>query len=109
MVDPIRRVRRVQGVKAVSSSDPVESGQNAASHGLNLPVPAGPIKHHESPPQSPEAAAAFAAQILSGGERRGLKGGPSTLAVAKGQYLGAQWSGPHDRRSRKGSAQITDV
>lgn len=47
--------------------------------------------------------AAFLAQALGqGGARRGLRGGPPVLASARAAYLGAEWSGPQDRRPAPG-------
>ncbi|HEX4182840.1 MAG TPA: hypothetical protein VHY34_06250 [Caulobacteraceae bacterium] len=53
----------------------------------------------------------FAAQILGqgGGQKRGLKGGPETLDRARATYLGAEWSGPADRRPRPGRITKTEV
>jgi hypothetical protein len=53
--------------------------------------------------------AAIEAQILSGGQRRGLKGGPETLDKARTTYLGTEYSGAKDRRPPKGRITKTDV
>ena len=45
---------------------------------------------------------ALAAQLLGGGARRGLKGGPETLGAAKSSYLETEWSGDADRRAPPG-------
>ena len=56
------------------------------------------------------AIAAFAAQILGqGGQKRGLRGGPPALKRAGASYLGAEWSGPADRRSPPGRITKTDI
>ncbi|MFN3229919.1 MAG: hypothetical protein ACK41P_08720 [Asticcacaulis sp.] len=78
----------------------------------NLPVPAGPVITHAPEPDAAyraAEAAAFAAQRLAGGERRGLKGGPETLERARTTYLGAEYSGTYDRRTRKGSLTKKDI
>jgi hypothetical protein len=55
-------------------------------------------------------AAGFAAQILGqGGQKRGLRGGPETLERARSTYLGAEWSGPADRRPRPGRITKTEI
>jgi len=54
--------------------------------------------------------AGFAAQILGqGGQKRGLRGGPETLNRARSSYLGAEWSGPADRRPSPGRITKTDI
>ncbi len=54
--------------------------------------------------------AGFAAQILGqGGQKRGLRGGPETLNRARSTYLGAEWSGPADRRPRPGRITKTEI
>ena len=84
------------------------------------PVVAGPLIDHgrEMPrPRRPRARegvdagdeAIFAAQVLSGGEKRGLKGGPETLERAKTTYLKSEYSGPNDRRPRPGQVTKTEI
>jgi len=73
----------------------------------NLPVPAGPRTDHDAPRARRARAAGltesvYAAQLLSGGEKRGLKGGPETLERAKTTYLKSEFSGPNDRRPAAG-------
>jgi hypothetical protein len=72
-----------------------------------LPVPVGPPAA-EPEPRRP-AIAAFVAQLLSGGQRRGLRGGPETLERARATYLETEWSGPSDRRVRRGRITKTQV
>lgn len=83
-----------------------------------LPVPSGPvidrtgeqIRRRRRPPAEPnEADPTFAAQVLSGGEKRGLKGGPETLERAKSTYLKSEYSGPNDRRPQPGRVTRTDI
>lgn len=84
------------------------------------PVVAGPlIDHSQDMPRQrrarSRAAAAvkdeaiFAAQMLGGGEKRGLKGGPETLERAKTTYLKSEYSGPNDRRPRPGQVTKTEI
>lgn len=84
------------------------------------PVIAGPLIDHAQEtvrPRRGRAQAAadagdeaiFAAQVLSGGEKRGLKGGPETLERAKTTYLKSEYSGPNDRRPRPGQVTKTEI
>ena len=83
-----------------------------------LPVPAGPRMEHDqlgslrarkraasAEARSPE----FTTQVLGGGEKRGLKGGPDTLDQAKSTYLQSEYSGPYDRRPRPGLITKTKI
>ncbi|EGF91210.1 hypothetical protein ABI_26250 [Asticcacaulis biprosthecium C19] len=81
----------------------------------SLPVPSGPVIDHATGKPSRKKAAtgvdegAFAAQLLSGGEKRGLKGGPETLERAKTTYLKSEYSGSNDRRPRPGRVTKTEI
>ncbi len=83
----------------------------------NLPVPAGPVIDHEpnAIPRHKRKGAAeaddttYAAQLLSGGEKRGLRGGPETLDRAKSTYLKSEYSGPNDRRPAPGRVTKTEI
>ena len=84
----------------------------------HLPVPSGPIIEHtpnDAPRRRKAQAAAtpddatYAAQILSGGEKRGLRGGPETLGRAKSTYLKSEYSGPNDRRPAPGRVTKTEI
>lgn len=55
------------------------------------------------PEDSLAGAAAYHAQLLGGAPRRGLKGGPETLDEARHTYLETEYSGPADRRPKKGN------
>ncbi len=82
-----------------------------------LPVPAGPVidrSKEQVKPRRGRASATpddptFSAQVLSGGEKRGLKGGPETLERAKSTYLKSEYSGPNDRRPAPGRVTRTDI
>ncbi|HWA62950.1 MAG TPA: hypothetical protein VG939_16330 [Caulobacteraceae bacterium] len=64
----------------------------------------------EPAPTPVSAAAAFAAQLIGqDGQKRGLRGGPQTLETARSAYLGAEYSGPADRRTRKGGITKTEI
>ena len=62
-------------------------------------------------PEEPEDSESIvSAQILGqDGQKRGLRGGPETLAKAKAAYLNAEWSGPTDRRMRTGIIAKTKI
>jgi len=74
----------------------------------NLPVVAAtPLGE----PREPEAAAAaFAAHVMGqGGVKRGLRGGDETLDRARSTYLSTEYSGPADRRPRRGKIAKTEI
>lgn len=79
----------------------------------SLPVPAGPRTDHDVPRSRRMRATSddsiYTAQLLSGGEKRGLKGGPETLERAKSTYLKSEYSGPHDRRPSPGRVTRTEI
>ena len=80
----------------------------------HLPVPAGPRVDHDAPRarsrlRGAPTDGAYAAQLLSGGERRGLKGGPDMLERAKTSYLQSEYSGQNDRRPRPGRVTRTEI
>jgi len=52
----------------------------------------------------------FTAQLIGQGvSKRGLRGGAETLDKARGAYLGAEWSGPADRRPPTGRITKTEI
>ncbi|HTM79997.1 hypothetical protein [Asticcacaulis sp.] len=82
----------------------------------HLPVPAGPVIDHEPDDTRHKRKATaeaddatYAAQLLSGGEKRGLRGGPETLDRAKSTYLKSEYSGPNDRRPAPGRVTKTEI
>ena len=80
-----------------------------------LPVPSGPVIDHATGKPTRRRSAAttddstYAAQLLSGGEKRGLRGGPETLGRAKSTYLKSEYSGPNDRRPKPGRVTKTEI
>jgi hypothetical protein len=79
--------------------------QGERRKGAKLPVAA-------AKPGAPEEAgtAAFAAQLMGqDGIKRGLRGGPPVLEEARAAYLGAEWTGPADRRRGAGKTAKTDI
>ena len=94
------RQRRDPTDKAVPAQDEADAAGVSAR-----PAPAPSPK--ASPDPSP---AAFAAQMIGQtGQKRGLKGGPPVLNAARHTYLGAEYSGPAERRPAPGKATDTDV
>ncbi|HUZ11425.1 MAG TPA: hypothetical protein VMU93_01060 [Caulobacteraceae bacterium] len=55
-------------------------------------------------PRGPEhpSANVEAHLLAQNAEARGLRGGPERLGAARSVYLGIEFSGPNDRRPRKG-------
>ncbi len=80
-----------------------------------LPVASGPVITHRREGVRPNSGqpnagdASYAAQVLGGGEKRGLRGGPETLERAKSTYLKSEYSGPNDRRPRPGRVTKTEI
>lgn len=83
-----------------------------------LPVPKGPVIEHTAggprgrrtrPAVDAAADATYEAQLLSGGEKRGLRGGQETLERAKTTYLKSEYSGVNDRRPRPGRVTRTEI
>lgn len=61
-------------------------------------------------PPADASPAAFAAQMIGqSGQKRGLRGGPPVLDAARHTYLGAEYSGPAERRPKPGKATDTDI
>lgn len=106
-IDPIRRAAQTRRAQR-SDADPVD-GEDEAER-VNLPaIYDGPVS---APPPQPrlDGGAAFAAHLMGqGGEKRGLRGGPPVLDAAKSVYSRTEYSGPHDRRARKGGVTKTEI
>jgi len=78
--------------------------RDAAEAAPPLAVPAAPDPATPPPPEMRRSGLSeFFAQLLGQGQRRGLKGGQTTLDDARSTYLGAEYSGDADRRPRKGA------
>lgn len=105
-VDPIRRLKRVSRLARGAAATGFAGKTASASRAL---VPDGPARTHDPAPAVSPIDAAFAAQLLAGAPHRGLKGGPETLEQARTTYLQNEYSGPADRRRKKGRATNTDV
>ena len=100
-----RRGRDRRAAKAEEASRAVVPAGERVDHA------ASPAKPAVSPPHPVIAPPAlFAAQVLGQkGQKRGLKGGAPVLDAARSTYLGAEYSGKHDRRPPVGKAKQTEV
>lgn len=105
MTDPIDPIRRTQGDRRFrarrKADSPVRTeGREDCAH---LPAVVAPDKQIDPQP-------ALAAQLLGqDGQKRGLRGGPQTLAQARAAYLSTEWSGAIDRRNRTGLFSKTKI
>jgi hypothetical protein len=115
MTDPVEPTRPTSAVRRIlrrvgaAGTDLVRAGGAADGQGsaANLPaIAATPLVE----PHEPNAAAAFAAQVMGqGGHKRGLRGGDETLERARSTYLETEYSGPADRRLRRGRITRTEI
>lgn len=111
MTDPIGSAGPVRPLRpAVRRADEPED-ETAAPPSLDSDSP--PASNGEPAPAAPKARrfafAMFAAQVLGGGPKRGLRGGAETLDRARTAYLETEWSGPSDRRVRRGRITKTEI
>lgn len=102
-IDPIHPVNGDRRARARRKTD---AGAQAAP--AQLPVLAEPGAAPEPPELDPQTALS-AHLIAQENQRRGLRGGPETLAQAKAAYLAAEWSGGTDRRTRRGVMSKTKI
>jgi hypothetical protein len=112
MTDPIGPINASGGLRgAAKRSQQLALSRESADHDdepANLPAI---IETPEEPAPAPRRLnfATIAAQIISGGQKRGLRGGRDTLDRARSTYLETEWSGPNDRRIPTGRITKTDV
>lgn len=107
-IDPIRRAQRARNARrAIDAS----SEEVFETEDRNLPVPVGPVITPPGPDPRPQpAVSAFSAHLMGQeGQKRGLRGGPETLDSARSAYVRTEWSGPYDRRARKGGSTKTEI
>jgi hypothetical protein len=110
MIDPVGPAKRSSASRRVgsrASATNAARGGEASGDRLALPAPDGDVA--EPTPDEAAGAAAYAAQVMSGGPRRGLKGGPDTLERARATYLETEWSGPADRRLARGGITKAEI
>jgi hypothetical protein len=117
-VDPIGGNDRVRHFRRRATDlrlDPAPEGDAPQANvpGETLPVPVGEVQKVRFDPRNDRRRsgfAAFAAHLLGqAGQKRGLKAGSEALYNAQTSYLGVEWSGPSDRRTRKGASQKTEI
>ena len=103
--------RRERDRRTAADARAEEASRALVPSGERADHAASPAKPAVSPPNPVVAPPAlFAAQVLGQkGQKRGLKGGPPVLDAARSTYLGAEYSGKHDRRPRVGKARQTEV
>jgi len=110
-VDPIGRAPNTRRQRRRADDPPphdVETGgypvpalTEAAAQSEPEPAPRPPPKGAYSP---------FAAHMIGqDNRRRGLKGGQPVLDEARARYLGAEYSGPADRRPQPGRITKTEI
>ena len=106
-IDPIRNTGRPRRAPR-PKRETVESAHEVVED-RNLPVATGPVVTHE-PDQATDSASVFKAQLMGqDGQKRGLRGGPKVIDAAHSAYVSTEWSGPVDRRTRKGGVKKTEV
>lgn len=109
MTDPVDPVRRLGRISRLRRSAEAEARASEAAEPAREIVPAGPARTHDPEPPAPQGDAAFAAQLMAGPPRRGLKAGRQALVQARATYLGTEYSGAADRRAKKGRETETEV
>lgn len=98
--------RRTAQRRARPGDEPAEETASPKDEADAADAPARPAPT----PPADASPAAFAAQMIGqSGQRRGLRGGPPVLGAARNTYLGAEYSGPAERRPKPGKATDTDV
>ncbi|HVY33249.1 MAG TPA: hypothetical protein VG960_02390 [Caulobacteraceae bacterium] len=105
MTDPIEAIRRPNGDRRSRVRRQADALSQAPSgkESAQLPVVIAPEKILDPQP-------VVAAQLMGqDGQKRGLRGGPQTLAQARAAYLSTEWSGAIDRRNRTGLFSKTKV
>jgi hypothetical protein len=102
-IDPIRPVRLVRRQPRPEDGERDE----AAVVNVNVNVTAPPPEQPSQPYQPPTN---LDAHLIAQNNRvRGLRGGQKVLDAARSAYLGAEYSGPNDRRPQIGKITKTDV
>jgi hypothetical protein len=105
-VDPVRRLGRISRLRRSADA---KSRADGAEETAREVVPVAPARTHDPEPPKPQGDAVFAAQLLAGPPRRGLKAGRQALVEARATYLGTEYSGSADRRAKKGRETKTEV
>jgi hypothetical protein len=107
MTDPIDPVRPTRGDRRQTARRMTDPSPKAAAVTAEDPA-ALPVPLPSQPQVDPKPL--LSAHLMGqDGQKRGLRGGPPTLAKAKAAYLNAEWSGPTDRRTRTGIISRTKI
>jgi len=105
-IEPIRRTARTR------RADRAPETEVAATAEIEDRSQAGGFEPRTEAhaPAGADGTAGFAAQVLGqDSQRRGQHGGPAILDAAKTAYTRTEWSGPLDRRARKGAMTRTEI
>lgn len=106
-INPIRPSTRPR--KAARPSFGLRQGGDDLASDRTLPVVLSGASAPE-PEHLSDGASVFSAQLMGqDGQKRGLRGGPPVLDAARTAYVTTEYSGPADRRSRKGGAAKTEI
>jgi len=103
MADPLRPVPPTPAARAVRRGRMLVLRERLEDQ-ADDPEPRGPAHAAASP-----RVAAVGAQLLGERPRRGLRAGPEVLEQARSTYLQNEFSGPRDRRPRKGLITKTSI
>ena len=105
MTDPIDPIRRSDGDRRFRARRKADSPSRGESRPDAVQLPAVIAQDKPIDPQP-----VLAAQLMGqDGQKRGLRGGPQTLAQARAAYLSTEWSGAIDRRNRTGLFSKTKI
>ena len=105
MTDPIDPIRRSNGDRRFRPRRKADSlpGEASRQDPAQLPAVVAPDKPIDPQP-------VLTAHLMGqDGQKRGLRGGPQTLAQARAAYLSTEWSGAIDRRNRTGLFSKTKI
>lgn len=111
-IDPIRRaaeMRRAAAARRAAVGRVEKASEASKPEDRLLPVP------YQAPPlpalaeDQVEAAAAFSAQLIGQAAKKRAREPVDVLSTARTVYVRTEWSGPADRRARKGAVTQTQV
>ena len=104
-VDGPRGARRVRRKRTAESAEAAASGFTEAAEGAAAASPIAPGGLHPG-----HAAPAVSAQLMGQSDpAEGAAPAKSAARKATSAYLEVEWSGRHDRRTRRGRIAKTDV
>jgi hypothetical protein len=101
-IEPSKRLPVVAGERKDHRRDKIRPDRHSSK------TKSTPYDQAQSIPPN-QATGAYCAQSLSGGEKRGLKGGQNLLDRAKKTYMKTEFSGPNDRRPSPGIIKKTEI